>query len=96
MPPCSCINEIYEKWSTLADFFPILGLFAGFSMYIINFAGRIIAKLRREGRGGTIFFSVHRSSFRVQRSSVGYGVAQKCAACVALRVQRSSDRLQRS
>ncbi len=39
VPPAVELRELYEKRYTLADF--SLGLFAGFSLNIINFAGRI-------------------------------------------------------
>ncbi len=48
--------------------FPNLGLFAGFSQYIINFAGRNSEAAMGEA-GDFIYFRVQRSSFRVQHSS---------------------------
>jgi hypothetical protein len=38
---CSCITELYEKVVSFRGFSPKLGFFAGFFLYIINFAGRI-------------------------------------------------------
>ncbi len=35
---CSCSVELYKQWFTLADFFQT-GIFAGFSLYIIDIAG---------------------------------------------------------
>ncbi len=37
---CSCITELYEKYN-FSDFFPKWDFFAGFSLHIINIAGRI-------------------------------------------------------
>ncbi len=37
---CSCSIELYKQCFTLADFCQT-GIFAGFSLYIINFVGRI-------------------------------------------------------
>ncbi len=51
-----------------------LGYFAGFSLYIINFAVRI-----SKAAGYIIFFKVPRSSFRVKCSSLMYSIAQKDA-----------------
>ncbi len=52
----------------------------GISLYNINFAERI-SEAAMGGEGWkNILFRVQRSSIRVQRSSVGYSVAQKDAA----------------
>ncbi len=37
----SCSIELDKQWYILADFFPQTGIFAGFSLRIINFAVRI-------------------------------------------------------
>ncbi len=37
---CSCSAELYKQWYTLADFFQT-GIFAGFSLHIMNNAVRI-------------------------------------------------------
>ncbi len=34
----SCSIELFKQWFTLADFFPQTGIFAGFSLHVINFA----------------------------------------------------------
>ncbi len=36
---CSCNYELYEKWYTVADFFPKLEFSQGF-LYILNFTRR--------------------------------------------------------
>jgi hypothetical protein len=55
--------------------FAKVGYFAGFSLNIINFVGRISEAAI--GRGH--FFRVQCMSFRVRRSSVGCSIAQKDA-----------------
>ncbi len=35
---CSCSVKLYKQWFTLADFFSQTGIFAWFSLHIINFA----------------------------------------------------------
>ncbi len=52
---CSCSVELY-KWFTLADFFPQTGIFAGFSLHIINLAVRISAAVMA---GAIILFSIY-------------------------------------
>ena len=52
--PCSCSVELYKLWYTLADFSQT-GIFAGFSLHIINLAVRISAAAMA---GGIIFFSL--------------------------------------
>ncbi len=47
---CSCSVELYKLWYTLADFFSQTGIFAGFSLYIINFVGRISEAAMKEER----------------------------------------------
>jgi hypothetical protein len=39
---CSCSVELYKQWKTLADFCQT-GIFAGFSLLLINLAVRIRA-----------------------------------------------------
>ncbi len=51
---CSCSVELYKHWFTLADFLAKLGYFAGFSLYIINFVGRI-SEAAMKGVGDIIF-----------------------------------------
>jgi hypothetical protein len=51
---CSCSVELYKLWYTLADFFPT-GIFAGFSLHIINLAIRTSAAAMARD---IIFFSL--------------------------------------
>ncbi len=69
-------------------FFPQAGIFAGFSLHIINFAVR--SSEAAMGRGHYIVQGSC-SSFRVRRSSVGCSLSQKAVAQLR-RVQRSSER----
>jgi hypothetical protein len=85
MPPAVALLY-YMRSGRLLRIFPKLGLFAGFSLYIINFAGRN-SEVAMGGAGDIIYFRAQRSSFRVQHSSLrvlrrseGCSVTQKGAA----------------
>ena len=73
MPPAVALLN-YISSGILLRIFSQTGIFAGFSLHIINFAVRISEAAMG---GNIIFFRVSRSSFRVRRSSVGRSLAQK-------------------
>jgi hypothetical protein len=52
---CSCSVELYKLRYPFADFCHKLGYFAGFSLYIINFVGRISEAASAMARGHYIF-----------------------------------------
>jgi hypothetical protein len=76
---CGCIVELldYEKlynvYALSGIFFSKLGFFAGFSLHVIIFVGRI----SEDARGIT---ALQHYTFRLQLSSVECSVAQKGAA----------------
>jgi hypothetical protein len=73
MPPAVAPLN-YISSGILWPIFCQTGIFAEFSLYIINFAGRISEAAMDRGH---YFFRMPSSSFRVRRSSVGCRVAQK-------------------
>ncbi len=88
-PAVALLNNISS--GILWRIFSQTGIFAGFSLHIINFAVRISKAAMDRGH---YIFRVLRNSFGVRHSSGGCSVAQKDAAQLR-RLQRSSE-VQRS